>query len=110
MFYQTEKMEQSRALEEKRQEVMDKLVNNLSDFNPVLAEFVDDDYKSTIASKISSEGIVEYDRGLAKNKAPFGNYIVKFDLNNMEIVSEEIEVTNPDYSEEWREFQRENKK
>lgn len=105
MFYQTEKMGQSIDLEEKRQEVQDKLVNNLSDFNPVLAEFVDDDYKTTIASKISSEGIVEYDRGLAKNKAPFGNYIVKFDLTTMEIISEEVVVTNPDYSEEWRDFQ-----
>ncbi|MBU8908274.1 hypothetical protein [Desertibacillus haloalkaliphilus] len=109
MFYQSEKMENSRLLEERRQEVMDKLVNNLSDFNPVLSEFVDDDYKTTIASKISSEGIVEYDRGLAKNEAPFGNYIVEFDLNNMEIVSEELEVTNPDYSEEWREFQESKK-
>lgn len=110
MFYQTEKMEQSRALEEKRQEVLDKLANNLSHFNPVLDAFVDNDYKTTIASSISSEGIVVYDRGLAKNKSPLGNYIVKYDLNNMEIVSEEIEITNPDYSEEWREFQKENKK
>lgn len=110
MFYQTEKIEQSRALEEKRQAVLDKLANNLSHFNPVLDAFVDNDYKTTIASTISSEGIVVYDRGLAKNKSPLGNYIVEYDLNNMEIVSEEIEITNPDYSEEWREFQKENNK
>jgi maltodextrin utilization protein YvdJ len=110
MFFQTEKMEQSRILEEKRQEVMDKLANNLSHFNPVLDAFVDTNYKTTSASKISSEGIVEYDRGLAKSEAPFGNYLVKYDLNNMEVVSGEIKVTNPDYSEEWRDFQKENKK
>ena len=75
MFYQTEKMEQSRTLEVKRQEVLDELANNLSHFNPVLGAFVDNDYNTTIASKISSEGIVEYDRGLAKNKSPLGNYI-----------------------------------
>ncbi|WP_064093512.1 hypothetical protein [Rossellomorea aquimaris] len=110
MFYQTEKMKQSRTLEEKRQEVMDTLANNLSHFNPVLDAFVDTNYKTTSASKISSEGIVEYDRGLAKNESPFGNYIVIYDLNNLEVVSEEIKVTNPDYSEEWRDFQKENKK
>ena len=110
MFYQTEKKEQSGPLEAKRQEVLDKLANNLSHFNPVLDAFVDNDYNTTIASKISSEGIVEYDRGLAKNKSPLGNYIIKYNLNNMEIVSEEIEITNLDYSEEWREFQKENKK
>jgi len=110
MFYQTEKMEQSRTLEEKRQEVLDNLSNNLSHFNPVLDAFVDNDYNTTIASTISPEGIVVYDRGLAKNKSPLGNYIVKYDLNNMEVVAEEIEITNPDYSEEWQEFQKENKK
>jgi hypothetical protein len=110
MFYQSEKMEQSRTLEEKRQVVLDELANNLNHFNPVLDSFVDNDYKTTIASNISSEGIVEYNRGLAKKKSPLGNYIIKYDLNNMEIVSEEIDITNPEYSEEWREFQKENKK
>ncbi|WP_064093374.1 hypothetical protein [Rossellomorea aquimaris] len=110
MFYQTEKMEQVRTLEENRQEVLDKLANDLSHFNPVLDAFVDGDYKTTIASKVSSEGIVEFDRRLAKNKSPLGNYKIRFDLNNMEIVSEEIEITNPDYSEEWQEIQNENKK
>ncbi|WP_421383418.1 hypothetical protein ACOJQI_03010 [Bacillus salacetis] len=109
MFYQTQRMEQSRILEEKRQELMDKLANNLSHFNPVLDDYVDPDYKTTSASKVSSKGLVELDRGLAKNESPFGNYIVIYDLNNMEIVSEEIKVTNPDYSEEWRDFQEENK-
>ncbi|WP_409250629.1 hypothetical protein V1502_10650 [Bacillus sp. SCS-153A] len=89
---------------------MGKLANNLSDFNPELDAFVDDDYKTTIASNVSSEGIVEYERSLAKNESPLGSYIVKYDLNNMEIISEEIEITNPDYSEEWREIQKENKK
>ncbi|WP_409252801.1 hypothetical protein V1502_02410 [Bacillus sp. SCS-153A] len=110
IFYQTEKMEQSKALEEKRQEVMDELANNLSHFHPVLDAFVDTNYGTTIASNISSKGIVEYDRGLAKNESPFGNYIVKYDLYNMKVVSEEIKVTNPDYAEEWRNFQKENKK
>ncbi|TFD99492.1 hypothetical protein [Jeotgalibacillus salarius] len=109
MFYNNEKIEHANSLEEKRQEVLDKVTNHLSHFNPALDAFVDKDYKTTIASNISSEGIVEYDRGLAKNKSPLGNYILKYDLNHMEIVSEKIEITNPDYTEEWREFQEENK-
>lgn len=108
MFYDTERTERASHLEEKRQEVMDKVTNHLSHFNPALDAFVDEDYKTVIASKISSEGIVEYNRGLAKDKSPLGHYIIIYDLNRMEIVSEEIEITNPDYTEEWREFQEEN--
>jgi hypothetical protein len=80
------------------------LVDNLDHFDPILADFVDDNYKTVITSEISSEGIVELIRGLAKNEDQFGNYIVKYDLVNMEILFEELEVTNPKYSEEWREF------
>lgn len=109
MFYQTEQVENSRLLEERRQEVMDKLANHLSYFNSTLDAFVDDDYKTTIASKISSKGICEFNRGLAKNQSPFGNYIIKYDLENLEVISEKLEVTHAKYSEEWREFQDENK-
>jgi hypothetical protein len=109
IFYQFEHMENSRLLEERRQELMDKLANNLSHFNPTLDAFVDEDYRNTIASIISSKGICEFDRGLAKNQSPFGNYIVKYDLKNMEVIYEKLEVTNANYLEEWREFKNENK-
>jgi len=104
MFYQSQKLSSSRVVEDKRQEVIDQLANNLSAFNPTLAAFVDDDYRTTIATKISSEGTCVFDRGLAKNKIPFGNYIVTYDLKDMEIISEELKVTNPKYLDKWREF------
>lgn len=107
MFYQSEKMGNSRFSEE-RQEVMDNLANNFSDFNPTLEAFVDEDYRTTFATKISPKGICEFDRGLAKNQSSFGNYLVKFDLKNMKIISEELKVTNPKYLEEWREFKEAN--
>ncbi|MFN7253472.1 MAG: hypothetical protein ACK4M9_22265 [Anaerobacillus sp.] len=109
MFFQFKQMENTRLLEERRQEVKDNLVNHLSDFNPTLDAFVDDDYKTTIATQVSSEGLCEFERGLAKNQSPFGNYIVKFDLKNMELISEELIVTNPKYSEQWLEFKEANK-
>jgi hypothetical protein len=80
----------------------------LSHFDPTLDAFVDEDYRSTSTSKISSKGICEFVRGLAKSQSPFGYYIVKYDLKNMEVISEKLEVTNANYSEEWRKFKNEN--
>ena len=108
MIFQFERMENARILEERRQEVMDQLANHLSRSNPLLDAFVDDNYRTTMASTISSEGICEFDRGLAKNQAPFGNYRVKYDLKHMKIISEELEVTNANYAEEWRTFEGKN--
>ncbi len=110
MFYQSQKMNSSNELEDKRQEVVDQLANNLGAFNPTLAAFVDDDYKSIVASKITSEGTYVFDRGLAENKFPFGNYIVTYDLKDMEIISEELIVTNPKYLDKWRQFKEVTKK
>ena len=108
MIFQFERMENARILEERRQEVMDQLANHLSRSNPLLDAFVDDNYRTTMASTISSEGICEFDRGLAKNQAPFGNYRVKYDLKHMKIISEELEVTYANYAEEWRTFEGKN--
>ncbi|MCT8138504.1 hypothetical protein H1D32_12590 [Anaerobacillus sp. CMMVII] len=104
LIYQSKQMEFQKLLEDKRQELIILLADNLDQFDPTLATFVDDNYKTLITSEISSEGIVELNRGLAKNEEPFGNYIVKYDLENMEVLFVELEVTNQKYSEEWREF------
>lgn len=104
MYYQTNVWENKSLLEEKRQEVIGLLQENLEKFNPALSSFVDENYKTVIASTISSDGICEFERGLAKNESPLGTYTIEYDLNNMMILAEEIEITNPKFSEDWRTF------
>ncbi|MBM7579709.1 hypothetical protein [Jeotgalibacillus terrae] len=38
---------------------------------------------------------------LIKEQNPIGQYLVRVDLNDMAILFEEVQVKNPDYTEEW---------
>ncbi|WP_430787278.1 hypothetical protein VBD025_16030 [Virgibacillus flavescens] len=108
MFYQNNSMANQKLLEEKRQEVKMLLQEQLETFNPALEAFVDKDYKTVISSEINSEGIVKFERGLTKNKEAFGNYIVKYDLKNMEVLSKELIISNgKEYSDKWNSFKEE---
>lgn len=109
MDYQSSQLEYQNSLEKKQQEIIIILADNLDQFDETLAAFVDGNYKTVTASKISSEGICEFERGLAKNQDPLGNYIISYDLKNMKVLSEQVIVTNAKYFEEWQNFEEENR-
>ncbi len=104
VIYKNESTANQKGLEESRQEVITLLQEQLEQFNPALASFVDEDYKTVITSKISPEGICKFERLLAKDKEAFGTYLIKYDLVNMEVLSQELIITNGEYSDEWDSF------
>lgn len=108
IFDQANDISQQRLYEEKRNEVTQMLRDDLDKFNPTLAAFVDDNYKSTFGSAISSDGIVTFERKLAKNQEIFGSYVVKYDLDNMEVMTVELSLSNGRHADEWREFSEHN--
>jgi hypothetical protein len=108
MYYQVKQMENQRIIEDKRLQVINLLQNELEHFDPVLEAFIDEDYLSVIAIEVSQKGIYKFERGLAKEKVPFGIYIVSYDLENMKFLSKELKITNNKYFEEWETFKKKN--
>ena len=93
------------TLEERRLEMIELLSEQLDYFAPELAAFADDN-KTIISSIISPSGLVSFDCYLVKNEEPFGVYKLRYDLKNESIILEELEITNPKFADEWRDFQR----
>ena len=93
------------SLEEQRLEMIELMSDQFDYFAPELATFVDDN-KTIITSVITPSGLVSFDCYLVKNEEPFGVYKLRYDLKNESIILEELEITNPKFADEWRDFQR----
>lgn len=93
------------SLEEQRLEMIELRSDQFDYFAPELATFVDDN-KTIITSVITPSGLVSFDCYLVKNEEPFGVYKLRYDLKNESIILEELEITNPKFADEWRDFQR----
>ncbi|MFD1737192.1 hypothetical protein ACFSCX_11580 [Bacillus salitolerans] len=105
MTYLSEKQIENQSLIENRMEQVTKLLQEkLEHYDPVLESFVDHDYISVLSSKVNSKGICRFERGLAKNKDPFGSYVVIYNLKNMEVLSKELIISNNKYLDEWNTF------
>lgn len=92
------------SLEEQRLEMIELMSDQFDYFAPELATFVDDN-KTIITSVITPSGLVSFDCYLVKNEEPFGVYKLRYDLKNESIILEELEITNPKFADEWRDFQ-----
>ncbi|WP_096155262.1 MULTISPECIES: hypothetical protein [Bacillus] len=93
------------VLEARRLEMINYLDMNFEKFAPELADFVDEN-KTIITSVISPGGLVNFECFLVRNEEPFGIYKVLYDIKNQIVITKELEVTNPKYVDEWREFQK----
>lgn len=107
-IYQLQYLGDTKVYHERQTIIMAELSDDLGKFQPLLAEFVDEDYNSVMVSDINSDGTTTFRRALGKNSTYIGEYHLTYDLINEKIIYENIEILNEKYLDDWNRFKQEN--